>query len=107
MKLHGRTAGSKDAGSIYYQRCRSHESHVGFPAAYLDLIDTRDLQSRLLQRLKMGDPEITNPYGPYLAFRLVHKVDEVLPRIYSLFRAHERAVDEEEVDIVCFCRCRR
>jgi hypothetical protein len=73
---------------------------VKYPAAYLDLIDTRDLQSRLLQRLKMGDSEITNPYGPYLAFRLVHKVDEVPPRVYSFFRAHERAVDEEQVDVV-------
>jgi len=86
---------------------RGHESRVRFCGTHLDLVDTRNLQPRLLQRLKMGDPEITNPYGPYLAFGLVHKVDEVPPRIYSLFRAHERAVDEEEVDVVCFCRCRR
>jgi hypothetical protein len=100
-----KTEKQRDTIAISFHR--SHESHVEYPAADLDLIDTRDLQPRLPQRLKVGDPEITNPYGPYLPFGPVHKVDEVLPRIYSLFRAHERAVDEEEVDIVCFYRCRR
>lgn len=79
-------------------------SGVRLCGTHFNLIDTRDLQPLLLQRLKMGDPEITNPYGLDLAFGPVHKIDEVPPRVHSLFRAHERAVDEEEVDVVCFGR---
>jgi hypothetical protein len=90
----------KQRDTIAISFYRGHESYVEYPAADLDLIDTRNLQPLLPQRLKMGDPEITNPYGPYLAFRLVHKVDEVPPCVHSLFRAHERAVDEEQVDVV-------
>ena len=97
----------KQRGSSAISFYRGHESRVRFCGTHLDLVDTRDLQPLLPQRLKMGDPEITNPYGPYLAFGPVHKVDEVPPRIYTLFRAHERAVDEEEVDVFCFGRRRR
>jgi hypothetical protein len=97
----------KQRGSSAISFYRGHESRVRFCGTHLDLVDTRDLQPLLLQRLEVGDPEITNPHGPYLAFGPVHKVDEVPPRIYTLFRAHERAVDEEEVDVFCFGRRRR
>lgn len=100
MHVRPRWETEKPRDTIAISFYRGHESRVRFCGTHLDLVDTRNLQPLLPQRLKMGDPEITNPYGPYLAFRLVHKVDEVPPRVHSLFRAHERAVDEEEVDVV-------
>jgi hypothetical protein len=110
MELHAceAKAGDRKArGSSAISCRRGHVCRMGNYDTHLDLIDTRDLQPLLPQRLKMGDPEITNPYGLYLPFGPVHKVDEVPICVHSLFWAHERAVDEEEVDVVCFIRGRR
>ena len=105
MRPSGETKTQRESIAISCRR--GHESHLGYRAADLDLVDSRNLQPRLAQSLKMGDPKITNPYGLYLTFRPAHKVDEVPPRIHSLFRAHERSVDEEEVNVVCLGEAKR